>query len=169
MLDGLSRIAPMVERARGLGMTALAITDHGGLYGAIDFYTACKEAGIKPIIGLEAYLAQGSRHSKSAADRSPYHLLLLARNMEGYQNLLQLTSKSHLEGFYYKPRVDKELLRLHGSGLIALSGCPTAEVPSSCSKAASTTHARPRCGTATRSINSIWRSSVTRTYRNWTG
>ena len=110
-------------------MTALAITDHGGLYGAIDFYTACKEAGIKPIIGLEAYLAQGSRHSKSAADRSPYHLLLLARNMEGYQNLLQLTSKSHLEGFYYKPRVDKELLRLHGSGLIAFSGCPTAEVP----------------------------------------
>ncbi len=129
MLDGLSRINPMVERARELGMTALAITDHGGLYGAIDFYTACKEAGIKPIIGLEAYLAQGSRHSKSAADRSPYHLLLLARNMEGYRNLLHLTSKSHLEGFYYKPRVDKELLRLHGSGLIAFSGCPTAEVP----------------------------------------
>ena len=129
MLDGLSRIGPMVERARDLGMTALAITDHGGLYGAIDFYTACKEAGIKPIIGLEAYLAQGSRHSKTAADRSPYHLLLLARNMEGYQNLLKLSSKSHLEGFYYKPRVDKELLRLHSSGLIALSGCPTAEVP----------------------------------------
>ncbi len=129
MLDGLSRIGPMVERARDLGMTALAITDHGGLYGAIEFYTACKEAGIKPIIGLEAYLAQGSRHSKSAADRSPYHLLLLARNMEGYQNLLKLSSKSHLEGFYYKPRVDKELLRLHSSGLIALSGCPTAEVP----------------------------------------
>ena len=129
MLDGLSRIGPMVERARDLCMTALAITDHGGLYGAIDFYTACKEAGIKPIIGLEAYLAQGSRHSKSAADRSPYHLLLLARNMEGYHNLLKLSSKSHLEGFYYKPRVDKELLRLHSSGLIALSGCPTAEVP----------------------------------------
>ena len=129
MLDGLSRITPMVERARELGMTSLAITDHGGLYGAIDFYTACKENGIKPIIGLEAYLAQGSRLSKSAADRSPYHLLLIARNMEGYLNLLQLTSKSHLEGFYYKPRVDKELLRLHGSGLIAFSGCPTAEVP----------------------------------------
>ena len=129
MLDGLSRIGSMVERARELGMEALAITDHGGLYGAIDFYTACKEAGIKPIIGLEAYLAQGSRFSKSAADRSPYHLLLLARNMDGYQNLLQLTSKSHLEGFYYKPRVDKELLRLHGAGLIAFSGCPTAEVP----------------------------------------
>ena len=129
LLDGLSRIGPMVDRARELGMKALAITDHGGLYGAIEFYTACKEAGIKPIIGLEAYLAQGSRLSKSAADRSPYHLLLLARNMEGYQNLLQLSSKSHLEGFYYKPRVDKELLRLHSSGLIALSGCPTAEVP----------------------------------------
>ncbi len=129
MLDGLSRIGPMVDRARELGMNALAITDHGGLYGAIDFYTACKDAGIKPIIGLEAYLAQDSRFSRGVTDRSPYHLLLLARNMEGYRNLLQLSSKSHLEGFYYKPRVDKELLRLHGSGLIAFSGCPTAEVP----------------------------------------
>jgi DNA polymerase-3 subunit alpha len=119
----------MVQRARELGMEALAITDHGGLYGAIEFYTECKEAGIKPIIGLETYLALESRHSKSPADKNPYHLLLLARNMEGYRNLLQLSSKSHLEGFYYKPRVDKELLRKHSGGLIALSGCPTAEVP----------------------------------------
>jgi DNA polymerase-3 subunit alpha len=110
-------------------MEALAITDHGGLYGAIEFYTACKEAGIKPIIGLETYLAQESRYSKTPADKSPYHLLLLARNMEGYRNLLQLSSKAHLEGFYYKPRVDRELLREHREGLIALSGCPTAEVP----------------------------------------
>ena len=119
----------MVQRAKELGMEALAITDHGGLYGAIEFYTECKEAGIKPIIGLEAYLAQGSRHSKTPADKSPHHLLLLARNEEGYRNLLQLSSRSHLEGFYYKPRVDRELLREYGKGLIALSGCPTAEVP----------------------------------------
>ena len=110
-------------------MEALAITDHGGLYGAIEFYTECKEAGIKPIIGLETYLALESRHSRTPADKSPYHLLLLARNMEGYRNLLQLSSKAHLEGFYYKPRVDRELLREHRGGLIALSGCPTAEVP----------------------------------------
>ena len=129
LLDGLSRIEPMVQRAQELGMESLAITDHGGLYGAIEFYTACKEAGIKPIIGLETYLAPESRHSRVAADKSPYHLLLLARNMEGYHNLIQLSSKSHLEGFYYKPRVDKELLREYSGGLIALSGCPSAEVP----------------------------------------
>ena len=129
LLDGLSRIEPMVQRAQELGMEALSITDHGGLYGAIEFYQECKKAGIKPIIGLEAYLAQESRHSKGPADKSPYHLLLLAWNMEGYRNLIQLTSKAHLEGFYYKPRVDRELLKEHSAGLIALSGCPTAEVP----------------------------------------
>jgi DNA polymerase-3 subunit alpha len=129
LLDGLSRIGPMVQRARELGMEALAITDHGGLYGAIEFYTECKEAGIKPIIGLETYLAADSRHSRSPVDKSPYHLLLLARNMEGYHNLLQLSSKAHLEGFYYKPRVDREILREYSGGLIALSGCPSAEVP----------------------------------------
>ena len=129
LLDGLSRISPMVQRAKDLGMGTLAITDHGGLYGAIEFYTECKEAGIKPIIGLEAYLAQESRHRKGAADKSPYHLLLLAKDMEGYRNLLKLSSISHLEGFYYKPRVDKELLEAYGGGLIAFSGCPTAEVP----------------------------------------
>jgi DNA polymerase-3 subunit alpha len=129
LLDGLSRIAPMVQRAKELGMEALSITDHGGLYGAIEFYTACKEAGIKPIIGLESYLAPESRHSKTPADKNPYHLLLLARNMEGYRNLLQLSSKAHLEGFYYKPRVDRELLQQYSGGLIALSGCLSAEVP----------------------------------------
>ena len=129
LLDGLSRISPMVQRAGELGMDSLAITDHGGLYGAIEFYTECKEAGIKPIIGLEAYLAQESRHRKGSADKSPYHLLLLAKDMEGYRNLLKLSSQSHLEGFYYKPRVDRELLEAYGGGLIAFSGCPTAEVP----------------------------------------
>ncbi|MDP6102845.1 MAG: DNA polymerase III subunit alpha, partial [Dehalococcoidia bacterium] len=129
LLDGLSRIGPMVQRALELGMEALAITDHGGLYGAIEFYTECKEAGIKPIIGLETYLAQESRHSRTPADKSPYHLLLLAQNMDGYRNLIQLSSKAHLEGFYYKPRVDREILREHSRGLIALSGCLTAEIP----------------------------------------
>ena len=111
LLDGLSRIGSMVHRARDLGMDALAITDHGGLYGTIEFYNECRDAGIKPIIGLEAYVAQGSRYSKGAMDKSPYHLVLLAQNGEGYSNLLKLSSKSHLEGFYYKPRVDKELLK----------------------------------------------------------
>ena len=129
LLDGLSRVSPMVQRAKELGMDSLAITDHGGLYGAIEFYTECKEAGIKPIIGLEAYLAQESRHRKGNADKSPYHLLLLAKDMEGYRNLLKLSSLSHLEGFYYKPRVDRELLEAYSGGLIAFSGCPTAEVP----------------------------------------
>ena len=119
----------MVQRAKDLGMEALAITDHGGLYGAVEFYNACKEAGIKPIIGLETYLAQGSRRSKNPADKSPYHLLLLAKDMEGYRNLLQLSSRAHLEGFYYKPRIDKELLEPYGGGLVVLSGCLQGEVP----------------------------------------
>ena len=89
----------MVQRALELGMKTLAITDHGGLYGTIEFYTACKEVGIKPIIGLEAYLAPESRLSRNPRDKTPYHLPLLARNTEGYHNLLQLSSKSHLEGF----------------------------------------------------------------------
>ena len=129
LLDGLSQIKPMVQRSKDLGMTSLAITDHGGLYGAIEFYAECKELGIKPIIGLETYLAQESRYRKSPADKSPYHLLLLARNNQGYSNLIALSSKAHLEGFYYKPRVDKEILQEHSDGLIALSGCPSAELP----------------------------------------
>ena len=146
LLDGLSRIGPMVQRARELGMEALAITDHGGLYGAIEFYTECKEAGIKPIIGLETYLAPESRHSRTPGDKSPYHLLLLARDTEGYHNLLQLSSKAHLEGFYYKPRVDREILREHSGGLIALSGCPTAEVPRLLLEGRAQEAREPHCG-----------------------
>ncbi len=123
LLDGLCRIGPLVQRCRDLGMDALAITDHGVLYGAVEFYSACKEAGIKPIIGCEAYLATGSRGSRTAADRSPYHLVLLAKNNAGYRNLIQLVTKSHLEGFYYKPRVDRELLAEHHEGIIVLSAC----------------------------------------------
>ena len=129
LLDGLSRIGPLVQRTRELGMASLAITDHGALYGAIEFYTECQNAGIKPIIGCEVYVAQGSRHSKTPADKSPYHLTLLATDNTGYRNLIQLVTRAHLEGFYYKPRIDHELLEAHHKGLVALSGCPTGEIP----------------------------------------
>jgi len=112
-----------------MGMDSLAITDHGVMYGAIEFYLAAKEAGIKPIIGCEAYVAQNSHLSRSTKDKNNYHLILLAKNQTGYRNLIQLTTKAHLEGFYYKPRVDKELLEQYHQGLVALSGCVRGEVP----------------------------------------
>ena len=129
LLDGMCRIPHLVERARELGMDSLAITDHGVMYGAIEFYLAAREAGIKPIIGCEAYLTPNSRFSRNASDKSNYHLVLLAKNQTGYRNLIQLTTKAQLEGFYYKPRVDKELLEQHHQGLIALSGCIAGEIP----------------------------------------
>ena len=110
-------------------MDALAITDHGTFYGVVDFYSACKEAGIKPIIGCEVYVAHGSRLDKTGAERSPNHLVLLARNNTGYRNLMQLATRSHVEGFHYRPRIDRELLEKHHQGLVALSGCPSAELP----------------------------------------
>ncbi|MEK7566896.1 MAG: PHP domain-containing protein, partial [Patescibacteria group bacterium] len=117
LLDGLAKIDDLVKRAADLGMPALALTDHGNLYGAVEFYKKAKAAGIKPIIGVEAYLAASSRHSKKAGlDEKRYHLVLLAENNEGYQNLLKLVTASHLEGFYYKPRVDKEILRRYAGG-----------------------------------------------------
>lgn len=130
MLDGLSRIDRLVRRTAELGMDSVAMTDHGGMYGAIDFYRHCKETGIKPIIGCEMYVAPDSRHSRNPVDKSPYHLTVLSKNNIGYQNLVKLVSKSHLEGFYYKPRIDRELLEKHREGLIILSGCVSAEVPS---------------------------------------
>ena len=99
MLDGLSRLQPLVQRASELGMDSLAITDHGGMYGAIDFYRMAKKAGIKPIIGCEMYVALDSRHSKNPADKSPYHMTVLAQDATGYHNLVRLVSKSHLEGY----------------------------------------------------------------------
>lgn len=110
-------------------MTSLAMTDHGVMYGAIEFYNACRDAGIKPIIGMEAYVAPRSRLDKeSKIDNDYFHLTLLAKNDPGYKNLIQLTTKAHLEGFYYKPRIDHELLAMHKEGLIALSGCQRGEV-----------------------------------------
>ena len=129
LLDGLSRIRPLVQRARDLGMEALAITDHGGMYGVVEFYSACREVGIKPILGCELYVAPGSRLDKTPGDKNPYHLTVLARNNTGYRNLIQLVTSAHLEGFYYRPRVDRELLENHREGLVVLSGCPSAQVP----------------------------------------
>ena len=129
LLDGMCRIPQLVSRAKELGMDSLAITDHGVMYGAIEFYLAAKEAGIKPIIGCEVYVAPNGRFSRNASDRNNYHLILLAKNQTGYRNLIQLTTKAHLEGFYYKPRMDKELFEQYHDGLIALSGCVGSEVP----------------------------------------
>lgn len=129
LLDGLSKVKDMVGLAKDYDMPALALTDHGVMYGAIDFYSACKKAGIKPIIGCEVYVACRSRLQKEAGiDNKRYHLTLLAKNNEGYQNLIKLTTAAHLDGFYYKPRIDKEILRSHSQGLIALSGCPAGEL-----------------------------------------
>jgi DNA polymerase-3 subunit alpha len=129
LLDGMCRISRLISRAKELGMESLAITDHGSMYGVIDFYLAAKEAGIKPILGCEFYVAPVGRHSREAGDKNPYHLILLARNEVGYQNLIQLTTKAHLEGFYYRPRVDHELLAEHHQGLVALSACTQGEIP----------------------------------------
>ena len=129
MLDGISRIPDLVYQVRDMGMESLAITDHGNLYGVVDFYSECKEAGIKPIIGCEVYVAHRSRHDRSASERSPYHLVLLARDNTGYRNLMQLVTRGHLEGFHYRPRIDWELLQQFHQGLLCLSGCASAEVP----------------------------------------
>ena len=129
LLDGLCRIDDLVARGKELGMDTMGVTDHGALYSAIEFYNACKSNNIKPIIGVEAYMAPGSRHSKAAGDKQPYHITLLAKDNTGYSNLIKLITKANLEGFYYKPRIDHELLQEHGQGLIAFSGCLNGEIP----------------------------------------
>lgn len=124
LLDGLSKIDLMVEQAKKLGMSALAITDHGNMYGAIKFYRACLDAEIKPIIGCEIYMSKRSRHDKeSGVDSDSNHLVLLAKNFTGYQNLMRIISISHLEGYYYKPRTDLDLLEKYHEGLICTSAC----------------------------------------------
>src|SRR5580700_3322411 len=132
LLDGACRLDRLVEKAHDLKFPALAVTDHGVLYGAVDFYQAAREKGIKPIIGCEVYVAPGSRHEKKSTSggRDVYHhLVLLAKDEAGYKNLIKLTTAAHLEGYYYKPRIDKELLAAHKEGLIALSGCLASEIP----------------------------------------
>ncbi len=130
LLDGLARLTDLVRRTAELQMPALSLTDHGAMFGAISFYRAAQEAGIKPIIGMEAYIApHGMSDRHPTRDRSPYHLVLLAQDDTGYHNLLQIASASQLEGFYYRPRVDKAYLRDHAQGLIALSACASGEIP----------------------------------------
>lgn len=124
LLDGLSKIPDMVKIAKKNGMNALAITDHGNMYGAIELYKEAQKAGIKPIIGVEAYIAERGRKDKEPGiDNKRYHLTLLARNKQGYKNLMRLVTLANLEGYYYKPRMDKEILRLYSEGIICLSGC----------------------------------------------
>ncbi len=131
LLDGLAKIDDILDRAKELGMDSLAITDHGVLYGAIEFFIKAKERGIKPIIGCEMYLTAGDYKSKNntAEDRARYHLILLAKNEKGYKNLMKLISIAHLEGFYYKPRINREILRQYSEGLIGLSACVEGEIP----------------------------------------
>ena len=130
LLDGFSNIKKLVKRVKELDMPAVAITDHGSMFGVIDFYNAATEAGVKPIIGMEAYMAaRGMKDRDSKLDRSSYHLLLLAENMTGYQNLLKIASAAQLEGFYYYPRIDHDFLAAHSEGLICTSGCMSAEIP----------------------------------------
>ena len=130
LLDGAAKIRDLVARAKELGMDSLAITDHGVMFGVIDFYKACREAGIRPILGCEVYVAPGSRLDREpgAGDERYYHLVLLAENNQGYQNLMKIVSKGFIDGYYYKPRVDLEILSQYHEGIIALSACLAGEV-----------------------------------------
>jgi DNA polymerase-3 subunit alpha len=136
LLDGAIRLEDLVKKAKEFNMPAVAVTDHGCMFGAIEFYTKCKDAGIKPIIGAELYIAPGSRSQKdSGADGvSNFHLLLLCMNMQGYKNLSYLSSAGFKDGFYYKPRIDKEILAKHSEGLIAMSACLKGEVAWLCGR-----------------------------------
>jgi DNA polymerase-3 subunit alpha len=130
LLDGLGRIPEMVDQAKALGFDSLALTDHGALYGALAFYQACRNAEIKPIIGVETYVARRSMADREGkADAQPYHLILLARDWRGYQNLCRIVTDAHLDGYYYKPRIDRDYLAQHADGLIGLSACLNGEVP----------------------------------------
>src|SRR3990172_1498100 len=124
LLDGLSKIEDMVARVKSWGMKAVAITDHGNMYGTIKFYKTCIAEGIKPIIGAEIYVARRSRHDKEAGvDSDSNHLILLAKDLKGYKNLMKIISVAGLEGYYYRPRTDLELLEKYHEGLICLSAC----------------------------------------------
>lgn len=135
LLDGACRIGPVLDRAKELGQTAMAITDHGAMYGVIDFYRAARERGIKPVIGCEVYVAARTRHDKvHALDSERSHLVLLCENNTGYQNLIAMVSEAWTQGFYTKPRIDHELLEQHHEGIIALSACLAGEIPRALSR-----------------------------------
>ena len=134
VLDGFSEITKLLQKAKDLGMPSIAITDHGNMYGAVNFYNAAKKIGIKPIIGMEAYVADGSRFEKDKGrDQDTrirgYHLVILAKNFQGYRNLCKLSSYGFTEGFYYNARIDKELLEKYSEGLIVSSACLAGEIP----------------------------------------
>ena len=129
LLDGSSKIKEIVARAKELGMDSLAITDHGVMYGVIDFYRACIKENIKPVIGCEVYVAPHSRFDKTSSYDKYYHMVLLCENNTGYQNLIKLVSYGFTEGFYSKPRIDDELLKQYHKGLICLSACLAGEIP----------------------------------------
>ncbi len=130
LLDGANRVPDLIKQVKNLGMNACAITDHGNLYGALEFYQVCKKENVNPILGYEAYIAPGHRTDRSASrlKEAAFHLTLLAMNRTGFQNLTKLSSKAYLEGFYYKPRIDKEILEQHNEGIICLSGCASSEL-----------------------------------------
>src|SRR5215210_39125 len=129
LLDGAIRMKELMKKAKEFGMPAVAITDHGNLYGAIEFYQEATKSGLKPIIGCEAYMAPGAIKDRPNNQRdAAYHFTLLARDAEGYRNLVKLISTAHLDGFHYKPRIDKQLLAAHSAGLISLSGCLKGEI-----------------------------------------
>jgi DNA polymerase-3 subunit alpha len=130
LLDGFSKIKKLVKRAQEMGMPAVALTDHGTMFGVIDFYNAASAVGIKPIIGIEGYLAARTMKERDPQeDKKSSHLLLLAENETGYKNLLKIASAAQMDGFYYYPRIDHEFLAQHNEGLICTSGCMAAEIP----------------------------------------
>jgi DNA polymerase III subunit alpha len=128
LLDGACRIKPLMEQLKALGLSHCAVTDHGVMYGAVDFYSACKEAGIHPVIGCEVYICP-DRFDKTVISREYSHLILLCENQTGYRNLIKLVSAGFTEGFYYRPRLDYNLLKEHSEGLICLSACLSGDLP----------------------------------------
>src|SRR5260221_5192100 len=130
LLDGLSKISKLMTRVKEMGMDSVAITDHGTMYGAIEFYKKARQENVKPIIGVEAYTVLHDHKEKPEKERFNYnHLLLLAKNEEGYKNLMKITSIAHLEGYYYRPRIQRELLAKYSKGIICSSACVNGEVP----------------------------------------
>ena len=130
LLDGANRIGDLVKKVKGMGMNSVAMTDHGNIYGAMDFYNQCRGNDINPIVGYEAYVAPKHRTDRSASKmkEAQSHLTLLAMNRAGFDNLIQMSSAAYLEGFHYKPRIDKELMERHSEGIICLSGCASSEL-----------------------------------------
>ena len=129
LLDGTARIGDVIERAKELGMDSIAITDHGAMYGVVDFYRKAVAEGIKPIIGSEVYVAPGSLSDKTKAMKEYSHLVLLAKNNEGYKNLMRLSSIGFMQGFYHKPRIDYDVLEQYKEGLICTSACLAGDIP----------------------------------------